>query len=181
MYRIFDKTAEPLSDIVVSAAGGGAPKPEVASENSEEWISMFDLVDHGGSTSLGPPSAASRGLLDELKAWFEGNILDVQRVRYSRPGRRLSNVEREPISRVHDDNTRYVLDSADFRGILYKMSGIRLSDPLREWIRSRSEEKIKEVSEEVARRLQAKAGFVKVRHSGDVEARLICWCAREPA
>lgn len=182
MYRVYDKTTEePLSDIVVSTASGGALRPDVAAENSEEWLSMFDLVDHGGSTSLGPPSAASRELLESLKEWFKGNVLDKQKVRYSRPGRTLSSVERELISRVHDDETRYVLDSADFRDILFKMSGIRLSDPLREWIRSRSEEKIKGVSEEVAKRLQAKPGFVKVRHSGDVKARLICWCAREPA
>jgi len=182
MYRIYDKTTEEaLSDIVVSAADGGDLKPEVAAENSEEWLSVFDLVDHGGSTSLGPPSAASRELLGALKEWFEGNILDKQRARYSRPGRRLSSVERELISRVHDDRTRYVLDSANFRGILFEMSGIKLSDPLCEWIRSRSEEKIKEVSEEVAKRLQGKPGFVKVRHSGDIKARLICWCAREPA
>jgi len=182
MYRVFDKTTgEPLSDIVVSGTASGAPTPEVAAENSEEWLSMFDLVEHGGSTSLGPPSSASRDLLDTLKKWFEGSVLDKQRARYSRPGRRLSSVERELISRAHDEKTRYVLDSADFRGILFDMAGIRLSEPLRKWIRSRSEEEIKGVSEEVARRLQARAGFVKVRYSGDVEARLICWCAREPA
>jgi len=182
MYRIHDKnTEEALSDIVVSAADGGALKHEVAAENSEEWLSMFDLVDHGGSTSLGPPSASSRELLGRLKAWFEGSILDKQRTRYSRPGRKLSSVERELISRVHDDEVRHVLDSADFRDILYEMSGIKLSDPLREWIRSRSEERIKKVSEEVAKRLQGRPGFVKVRHSGDIKARLICWCAREPA
>lgn len=182
MYRVYDKTTgEPLSNIVVSVAAGEAPKPEVAAENSEEWLSMFDLVGHGGSTSLGPPTTASRELLETLKGWFGGNVLEKQRGRYSRPGRRLSSVERELISRVHDSKTRYVLDSADFRDILFEITDIRLSEPLRKWIRSLSEEKIKKVSEEVSKRLQDKAGFVKVRHSGDVEGKLICWCAREPA
>lgn len=182
MYRIYDKTTgESLSDIVASIADGREDEPEVAAENSEEWLSVFDLVDHGDATSLSPPSDASRDLLDRLSEWFEGSVLEKQKVRYSRPGRSLSSVERELISRVKDDKTRYVLDSADFRDILFKLSGIRLSDPLREWIRSCTEEKIQKVAEEVASRLQDKAGFVKVRHSGDIEARLICWCARESA
>jgi len=182
MYRIYDKTTgESLSNIVASVTAGGTGGPEVTAENSEEWLSIFDLVDHGKTTSLSSPSSASRDLLGRLSEWFEGSVLEKQKVRYSRPGRSLSSVERELISRVKDDKTRYVLDSADFRDILFKLSGIRLSDPLREWIRSCTDEKIQKVAEEVASRLQNKAGFVKVRHSGDIEAKLICWCAREPA
>lgn len=179
MWRVYDSTTgSPLSNVVASVSTG---EPEIADEDSEGWLEAFDFVGHGGATRLAAPSTKSRELLDVLEKWFGGKPLENQRLRYSRPGRILSYVERELISRVQDDNTRYVLNSADFRDILFKVSGIRRSEPLREWIRSCTEEKIQKVSEEVASRLQETPGFVKVRHSGDIAVKLICWCAREPS
>jgi len=158
MYRIYDSTTgKPLSNTVVSITSGGAGaanEPKVSEEDTEGWLEMFDFVGHGGSTRIAAPSAASRELLVKLSEWFKGHPLEEQRRRYSREGRRLSSVERELLSRIHDRKTRYVLESADFREILRGVAGIRLSEQLREWIRSHSDEKMSRIAEEVACRLE---------------------------
>lgn len=185
MYRIYDKTTGmPLSNIVVSITAsdeGVEGVPEASGEDSGGWLSTFDLINHGSTTRLAPPSVTSRELLYKLCAWFRVTQLEEQKARYSRPGRKLSRVERELLSRIHDDaETHGVLESADFRGILSSITGIRLTDPLCEWIRTNGEEEVRRVSREMARQLRENPGFVMPRHSGDIGHRLICWCAREP-
>lgn len=186
MYRICDSaTDKPLSNIVVYVTTNGSDsesKYEESSESSEDWLSTFDLMEHGGTTSIDPPSFASRELLNKLETWFDRGPFEKQKLKYNRQGRKLSNVERELLSRIHRDaKTQHVLESADFGGILKEIADIKHSDPLCEWIRTRTEKEIYQVAMEVARRLLETPGFTTTRRYGDIGARLICWCAREPS
>jgi len=185
MYRIYDKTTDtPLSNIVVSMTVddvGTVSNPEMSREDSRIWMSLFDFMGHGSSTRLAPPSIKSRNLLNKISKWFAGDPFNDQRLRYSRQGRRLSRAEYTLTSRIHDDvETLHVLESANFENILKIVTGIDRSDPLCRWIEERTAEERRQISKEVARRMEKMPGFVRTRSSGDIGHRLICWCAWEP-
>ncbi len=190
MYRIFDRVNNvPLSDAVVSAdvRDDGTPgQLREANEDSEEWLDMFDLIEHDGAAEVAAPDGRSRDALIQFNKLYGDTTFEKQRLRYSRPGRKMSSAERALLSRaLHIDKTDgdivETLESFPFKDILFKKANATLMDHAIEWIKGRSDDEISNVAQDIVTQIHQSPGFVPKRKTGDIDFRLVCWCAHEPA